>query len=159
GALVLFAGQGAGFSGDGRPATQAHLFPFDVIVDHADNVLDADFSNGRVRQIDVQGIISTFAGNGRYRFNPQATPAPQLFLSSPGRIAFSPSGQPYIPDAKRILRVEADGRVFTVLGDGDIQPYASLGPLPASAVFLAGPDGIAFDSKGNLYVSDTGQVL
>jgi hypothetical protein len=64
--ITTFAGTGqAGFSGDGGPAAQARLnSPGSVAVDVAGNVYIADFQNKRIRMVDTNGIITTFAGNG-----------------------------------------------------------------------------------------------
>jgi hypothetical protein len=53
GRIYTVAGTGAdGFSGDGGPASAAELSgPFDVAVNGAGDLLIADFSNGRVRQV------------------------------------------------------------------------------------------------------------
>ncbi len=66
GMITTVAGTGSSaFSGDGGPAINAALsYPNDVLIDAAGNLLIADRSNGRVRKVDTNGIISTIAGGG-----------------------------------------------------------------------------------------------
>lgn len=53
------------YRGDGGPATEAFLnFPTEVLLDGEQNLLIADSSNGRVRCVDREGIITTIAGGG-----------------------------------------------------------------------------------------------
>jgi DNA-binding beta-propeller fold protein YncE len=53
------------YGGDGGPATEAFLnFPTEVLLDGERNLLIADSSNGRVRRVDRDGIITTIAGGG-----------------------------------------------------------------------------------------------
>lgn len=66
GLITDFAGNGElGSRGDGGPATQAQLiFPRSVAVDRAGNVFIT--SNGLVRRVSADGIISTVAGSGSF---------------------------------------------------------------------------------------------
>jgi trimeric autotransporter adhesin len=64
--ITTIAGTGtAGFCGDGGPATSACLnSPRGVAVDTNFNIYIGDTLNNRVRKVNPQGIISTFAGGG-----------------------------------------------------------------------------------------------
>src|SRR5438105_8668544 len=54
-----------GFSGDNGPAKDAQLdTPAGIAVDSAGNIYFADTGNVRVRRIDVNAIITTYAGGG-----------------------------------------------------------------------------------------------
>src|SRR5262249_53191434 len=67
GTLTVFAGTGKGttFSGDDGPAVNAQLFEADgLAIDPSGNVFIADSSNGRIRRVDTNGIITTVAGHG-----------------------------------------------------------------------------------------------
>ena len=68
GNLILVAGSptGApGYTGDGGPATEAHLnFPNAIAFDGAGNLYIADGLNFVIRMVNTSGIISTIAGNG-----------------------------------------------------------------------------------------------
>jgi hypothetical protein len=68
--ITTFAGNGqAGFGGDGGPATQAMINRVDALaVDGAGNVYMADERNNRVRRVDKNGVMTTFAGSGTAGF-------------------------------------------------------------------------------------------
>lgn len=73
------ASWGGGFSGDGGPATSAHLNdPFGLAADAAGNVYISDTYNNRVRRVDARtGIITTVAGNGvASKSTDRVTPVP-----------------------------------------------------------------------------------
>jgi sugar lactone lactonase YvrE len=59
-----------GYNGDGILATTAELYnPTDVAVDNTGNVYISDANNSRIRLVNVNGIISSFAGNGAITFS------------------------------------------------------------------------------------------
>ena len=64
GVLISIAGSGvAGFSGDGGPATNAHLNqPYATATDRSGIIYLTDQENHRVRMISLSGVISTVAG-------------------------------------------------------------------------------------------------
>src|SRR6185436_404465 len=52
-----------GFSGDGGAATSARFStPSGVAVDASGNLYIADLYNDRIRKVDTNGVITTFAG-------------------------------------------------------------------------------------------------
>ena len=86
GTIVTVAGTGqGGYSGDGGPATQAKLNrPLGVLPLRGGAFLIADENNARVRRVDADGRITTFAGTGaprvRRRWRPcdRCVPAERL---------------------------------------------------------------------------------
>jgi sugar lactone lactonase YvrE len=79
-------------------------------------------------------------------------------LAGPTHVAFDGAGNLYIADSwfGKIRKVDATtGLISTFAGNGY---YGfNLGDNgPATAAYLAGPKGLAFDSAGNLYIADTG---
>jgi sugar lactone lactonase YvrE len=64
GTISTVAGSGeGGFSGDGGPATSAHLLqPLSIAFDTQGNLYIVDTGNNRIRKVDQNGIITTVAG-------------------------------------------------------------------------------------------------
>ena len=147
------------FKGDGGPAAQATLnFPSATAVDSMGTVYIADTFNHRIRRVDAaSGLISTLAGTGPPRFNGDNGPADKAGLNEPVALAVDErAGRLYIADLAnyRVRALElSTGRIITYAGsgssdyDGDGQPAAQAG--------LSGPSGLALDTEGNLYISDT----
>ena len=64
-------------SGDGGAATNASLNrPLGVAVDGSGNLFIADSQNNRIRKVDINGVITTVAGNGYVNPNLSALPLP-----------------------------------------------------------------------------------
>ena len=158
GIITTVAGNGAsGFAGDGGPATQASLSaPSAVAVDAAGNLFIADENNYRVRKVDPQGIITTVAGNGTNSFSGDGWLAVEAGLSAPKGVAVDPAGNLYIADENnhRIRRVDQDGFIHTVAGNGTAGYSGDGGPATAAGLFY--PCSLAVDVRSNLYFADAG---
>lgn len=156
GLITTVAGDGtADFGGDNGPATKAHLnLPSDVAVDKEGNLFISDRSNNRIRKVDTRGIISTFAGLGPAWYGGDFELALDAFLKFPFGIDLDDQGNLYIADRgnNRIRKVNRDGVIITVAGDG---LFASRGDQgPAFQANLAYPTDVAVDKKGNVYIAD-----
>jgi sugar lactone lactonase YvrE len=164
-ATTTAAGSGVTDSGgDGKPAIQGEFYRLKgVAVDHEGNVFLADEGNHRVRRIDAKtGLLSTVAGTGDRGFGGDGGPATQAQLSFPRAVLLDRTENLYVFDSQncRIRRVDkATGVITTFAGaptpngafwtgghDGD--------GGPATQAKLFSPRGGAFDSQGNLYVTD-----
>jgi len=146
GAIATVAGNNkAGYSGDGGAAAQNSLFhPYAVVVDASENLYIADFDNNRVRIVSSNGIINTYAGNGKGAFAGDNGPATSASLNGPTALALDASGNLYVADFfnHRVRKVTTSGTITTVAQ-------------------VQSPFGLALDAAGNLYVSDgaTNQVF
>jgi len=157
GIINTIAGAGShAFSGDGGPATSASLnYAYGVAVGAAGAVYIADYYNYRVRKVEANGVISTLAGNGLFRFGGDGGPATNAQLSSPYGGASDGAGNFYIADQMnhRVRKVAADGTITTIAGTGAEGSSGDNGP--AAAARLARPSAVALDGSGNLYIADT----
>jgi uncharacterized protein (TIGR03437 family) len=106
-------------------------------------------------QITPSFTISTFAGNYTSGFSGDGSAASAAELASPFSMAIDKSGNVFIADQfnNRIRKVDTSGNISTVAGNGT-SGYTGDGGAATSAE-LADPEGIAVDSSGNLYISDT----
>lgn len=120
----------------------------------ADGTLSvADTGNGTVRRITTGGVVSTLAGSPTARGNADGTGGAATF-SSPIGVAQDAAGTHYVADAMNhtIRRVTASGAVTTLAGSAGVSGSADgLG----SAARFNHPTGVAVDSAGNVYVTDT----
>jgi uncharacterized protein (TIGR03437 family) len=164
GTLSLVAGNSrAGFSGDGGPAVNAQLnSPQGVALDSAGNIYIADSLNNRVRMVNPQGIISTFAGNGNVSvpgFWGDSGPATDANIHLPVAIAVDSSNNVYIAASadNTVRRVTTDGIINIFAGAGYKGWYGDTGA--AGLAGLTGPQDIAFGPKGVLYIADTGNAV
>jgi hypothetical protein len=71
-------------------------------------------------------------------------------------VAVSPDGLVYFTElhSGRVARINADGRLATVVGTGIPGFNGESGP--ANTIRLQNPTGLGFDAAGNLYVADQG---
>ena len=168
GVITTFAGTGEkGFSGDGGPATEAKLdWPTGVAVDSAGNVYIADRQNERIRKVDAEGVITTFAGSGSYNYEggENDIPAAEASLSWPSGVAVDLDDHVYIADSYNnlIRKVDTDGIITTIAGSGRVFGYFEkpdedeIGDDgPATEAKLDWPIGVAVDADGNVYIADS----
>ncbi|MFD2332583.1 S-layer homology domain-containing protein [Cohnella sp. GCM10020058] len=155
GKISTFAGTGSAGSGtDGSAATAFSLStPSGLALDDSGNLYIADTSNHRVVKVNAAGIVSTVAGTGSYGNSGNGGAATAAKLNSPVALAVGPGNVLYIVDNgnQNVRKVDADGKISTYIG-GNGDEYEG---APASSSWLSMPMGVAVDSDGNVYVSDT----
>lgn len=152
--VVTTIGGTAGSQGyaDGTTGTK-FAEPFSVAVDTSGNVYVADTLSNAIRKITPAGVVSTLAGNGR-QGSSDGTGAAAGF-NEPRGVAVDSSGTVYVADYQNqtVRKITAAGVTTTLAGTaGSIGSTDGTG---AAARFKS-PNGIAVDSTGTVYVSDTG---
>jgi sugar lactone lactonase YvrE len=106
------------------------------------------------------GSILSVAGSvidGRqYGFAGDGGPATAAQLYHPRAVAFDRLGNVYIADAlnQRIRKIDTSGVIRTLAGNG-VEGYGGDGG-PALQASFNQPHGVAVDSRGNVYIADSG---
>jgi uncharacterized protein (TIGR03437 family) len=166
GVITTIAGNGSlGNSGNGGAATSATFGSITgVAVDKAGNIYIADSIFNVVRKVNTQGVISAFAGGGNPASLGDGGPATSANLTLLGvhtGLAVDSAGNVYIADYgdSRIRKVDVStGIISTVAGNSTtfgLGGFSGDGG-PATSAGLNSPNGVAFDSAGNMYISDFG---
>jgi hypothetical protein len=158
--ISTVAGNGvAGNSGDGGLATAAKLNqPTGVTIDASGNLYIADFASNVIREVAAgTGIITTVAGTGVAGYSGDGGAATASKLNGPEVIVIDGSGNLYIADqnnhAIRMVTA-ATGKISTFAGTG-VSGFSGDGGI-ATLAKLNGPEGVAVDGAGNVYIADQG---
>jgi sugar lactone lactonase YvrE len=152
GVVTTLAGSSAG-SANGTGTNAGFTFPSGVAVDSAGNVFVADQLNHRIRRITPEGVVTTFAGSTSGSTDGTGTNAS---FNTPFGVAVDSAGNVFVADTvnNRIRRITSAGVVTTLAGSLS-NTSGSTDGTGTNARFNA-PQGVAFDSAGNVYVGDTG---
>jgi len=108
---------------------------------------------GAVPAVSQASVLSVFAGTGAYG-TPTPGPAASSPLGGPEDVATDSSGNVFIADsdADVVEKVTPAGTLSIVAGDGS---YGSPTPGPATSSDLDGPQGVAVDAAGDVYIADS----
>ena len=168
GVITTVAGNqalGAGYTGDGGPATSAQLnfpivtagtatSPINLAVDASGNIYIPDRGNNVVRKVDgATGISTTFAGTGVGGYVANGGPGTSSYHFLTKGVATDASGNLYCignsNGGSQVRKLTTAGVITTVAGTG-VSGYLGDGGLATAA--RIGADGIATDASGNLYI-------
>ena len=161
GTITTVAGSGpagfdnGAFAGDGGPAVEARLNrPEGLAFDGNGNLYIADTRNQRVRKVTPGGVIDTVAGTGVIGSSGDWGSATAARLSFPADVAVDGEDNLYIADDGNhsIRRVDREGVITTVAGNAT-RGFSGDGGLATEAQ-LSGPDGVAVDPAGYVYIAD-----
>ena len=141
---------------DGARLLAEFYHPQGIASDRSGNLYVADSANNNIRQITPAGQVTTLAGCSA----PVGCPpghrdgaAGSAKFHAPQAIAVDHLGSVYVADTgSHTIRKIAAGAVTTLAGKPDLTGHAD--GLGAAARFH-GPQGIAVDRAGNVFVSDT----
>ena len=147
----------AGYNGDGIAAIASELNrPFSIGVNNTGNVYIADRYNSRIRCVAPDGIISTIAGTGVVGFSGDGGPATAAQIATPTGVAADGAGNVYFADKSNnaVRKISVGGIISVYAGNGTAGRSGDGGA--ATAAELTGPNGVAVDAVGNVYIADQG---
>jgi hypothetical protein len=156
--ITTIAGTGvAGYNGDGISATSAQIYyPHNLALDAAGNIYFPDYGNARIRKINIgTGLISTVAGTGTSGFNGDGIVATNAQINQPTSLTFDISGNLFFTDRanQRVRKITISTGIITTVAGTGVSGYNGDG-IAATTAQLSGPNEVAFDAAGNLYISD-----
>jgi sugar lactone lactonase YvrE len=154
------SGDSAGFSGDAGPATTALLkLPRGVYADTNGRLFVADCGNGRIRLVDTNNIIATFAGTGNASpFNGDNILALSANINNPRDVKGDSLGHIYIADFNNciIRMVDTSGIISTIFGSPGFCGVSD--GISSRTSRINSPVGIWLDSLSNIYFSDFNSI-
>lgn len=122
-------------------------------VDASGNVYIAD-GYGYIDKVTPAGVMTIIAGDGR----PGGVPVPGPALRSPidpGGIAVDRTGNLYVADSNGwVEKIDTTGTLSILGGDGHA-PLRGIYPGQAATLSALSPTGVAVDSAGVVYLSDS----
>jgi uncharacterized protein (TIGR03437 family) len=138
----------AGVGGFGTPGVGG----YGIAIDNAGSLFVG--SGGIVSRISSSGVVTTAAGGGK-DVPGDGGPATSAQLNNVTGLQFDRAGNLFLSETygNRVRRVSPDGTITTVAGNG-IAGFSGDGGQATSAQ-LNGPDGLALDADGNLYIAET----
>lgn len=145
----------AGFEGDGGPAGNAVLnFPMAMVRAESGTLYISDNFNFRIRTVQNDGVIRTAVGTGTRGFTGDGGTATSALINSPYGLAVG-GGSLYFTDTlnNTVRRVGPSGAIAKIAGTG-FRGYTGDGEDAINAS-LNTPTGIAVDTAGNVFFSDS----
>jgi hypothetical protein len=175
GLVVVTCGRGAGFAGDGGPASAASARmnqPVQSAVAPDGTIYTLDQRNQRIRKIDASGIITTVVGaptdgDGDGLMDPgfagDGGPPAQALIGQPtgtnpqpgGGLVMDDQGRLYFSDTlnERIRRVDLALDVIETIAGTGLAGYSGDGGLALDAQ-INNPRDLEFGPDGRLYLAD-----
>ena len=158
--LGRYAGHpsGSGFSGEGVRADSSRLTAPNAIAVGPDGLLYiADGNTNRIRRVDADGKLRTYAGTGSSTSSGDGGPALSAGINNPRKLAFLPDGSLiFLEGSSNVLRkIAPNGIVSRFAGTGTFGYTGDNGPATSANLFLnaqgialaAGPDGSVYVSQ------------
>jgi gliding motility-associated-like protein len=155
GNVSTFAGNGLYSFTNGVGTAASFRGPGFLTFDTQGNLYAADPGNNVIRKIEPNATVTTFAGSGSQgKSNGAATTAT---FNYPVGVATDTQGNIFVADQNNnlIRKITPAGVVSTFAGNGTIGKTNGTGTVAS----FNSPFGMAFDSKGNLYLAAGGNNL
>ncbi|ANJ73374.1 SMP-30/gluconolactonase/LRE family protein [Ralstonia insidiosa] len=155
GVITTLAGSGTAGSQDGTGTAASFNAPSGVAVDSNGTLYVAEQKGCNIRKVTPAGVVTTLAGTGVCTHTDGTGTA--AAFNMPGSLVVDGNGNVYVTEYKgnTVRKITPAGVVTTLAGSGATGSADGLG---TSAQFNY-PMGIAIDSNGVLYVTETDNNL
>ena len=153
GVVTTFAGlAGNPGSTDGTGTAARFTNPVGLVLDSAGNLYVSEIGNHTIRKVSPAGVVTTFAGVAGSTGSADGTGSAARF-NLPQELAIDSSDNLYLADGgNHLIRKITLGGVVSTLA-GSTTPGSADGT--GAAARFNGPNGVAVDSAGNVYVADS----
>jgi hypothetical protein len=159
-ATVVGSSSSGGYGGDNGPAVSANLnYPVGLYLNSNGQMFIADQQNSRIRFVDTNQLITTFAGTGvASSFNGDNIAATLANIGYPYDVKGDSLGNIYFPDGGNsvIRMIVKTGLLTTVFGTVGSSGFSA--GLSSRFSSINGPEGIWIDSMSTIYFSDINSV-
>jgi sugar lactone lactonase YvrE len=140
-------------SNDGTGSAARFNLPAGIAIDGSGNLFVADTTNDLIRKVTQAGVVTTLAGDAQNPGSADGTGSVARFFQPVG-IAVDSNDNIYVSDARNdTIRLVTQAGVVTTLAGTPLH-FGTTDGIGAAALFN-GPEGIAVDSSGTLYIADT----
>lgn len=141
---------------DGEPATEADLALPLGLAKHPEtgNLHITSLWQPAIYELTDEGTLRHIAGTGEEGYGGDGGPAVKAQFHWPTAIAFDEEGKLFVTDYfnNRIRVVQPDGTIEAFAGTGERGDGGDGGP--AAEAQFNGPNDLAIDSEGNIFVAD-----
>lgn len=165
GNIVTLAGTGtAGFLGENVTASTVSVqfnTPRGIALDSKGNLYISDTKNNRIRKIDTNNNMTTFAGNGTAGFfgeNISVINSSVVQLYQPSGLAIDSSDNLYVADSLNhcVRKIDSSGIITTFAGNCEKSGVGTDNVSATSSLtLLNSPQAVTVDTNGIVYIADT----
>ena len=156
--ITTWAGTGLNtFNGSsGQPAAVNLNWPGGIASDRAGNIYITETYGCRIRKIDLNGQLTTIAGNGVMDHSGDGGLAVNASIKASEGIVVDSNGTIYFSEfnGNCIRKIDPQGIITTIAGPGNYVDLNDGGPAINASIF--GPESLALDRNGNLYIAEQG---
>ena len=156
-AQVIVTAVGGGGGGDGGPGLHSFIGQsYGVTLDDSGNLYICGEDGFRIRKVAPAygGIISTIAGTGVFGYSGDGGPGILAQIWGVYDLAVDRHGNVYLADVgNSVIRKVTPTDTITTIAGTNVAGYNGDG-IHADSALLNGPEGIAVDTLGNIYIAD-----
>ncbi|MAJ49918.1 MAG: hypothetical protein CL937_09490, partial [Deltaproteobacteria bacterium] len=157
GNVTTFAGNGFDDHNDGPRLEASFSSPVKLTIDSSNNIYVADQGNHAIRKIDINGNVTTLAGQVGVIGSSDGDSSESSF-NYPAGISVDSFGNLFIADSANhlIRKIDTNGKTTTIAGVSGVAGASDGYGIEAT---FNRPFGIILDSASNVYIADRNNNL